>query len=197
MVTYIQKDIPGRLATFATALDPDLYNNIGSTPADFYAGKWVLLNDEQIEFAKANPHASAEEILDCALAVHTPSLEEARFAKIAEIRAYNDSPAVNSFSVNGSPMEWIAYDRRAILRASLQSEINLGRTEVTRWLGGIKFTMAPEVMMGMLDAIECYAVDAQNVTDTHIAAVKELTTVEAVNAFDITADYPDKPDFTL
>ena len=47
----------------------------------------------------------------------------------------------------------------------------------------------------MLVAIEVYAGDALNVTESHKAAVNALDSVEAVEAYDITAGYPEKLSF--
>lgn len=47
----------------------------------------------------------------------------------------------------------------------------------------------------MLVALEVYAGDALNVTESHKAAVNALETIEEVDNFDITTGYPDKLSF--
>ena len=42
----------------------------------------------------------------------------------------------------------------------------------------------------MLSALEMYALECFNVTAAHKAAVAELKTIKEVEAFDVTADYP-------
>lgn len=47
----------------------------------------------------------------------------------------------------------------------------------------------------MLVALEVYAGDALNVTESHKATVNALNDIESVDNFDITAGYPEKLSF--
>ncbi len=62
-------------------------------------------------------------------------------------------------------------------------------------IGGVPFEFPLATWKQMLVALEVYADDAINVTESHKAAVAQLETIEEVEAYDITADYPAKPMF--
>ena len=49
----------------------------------------------------------------------------------------------------------------------------------------------------MLQALEIYALACYNVTEEHKAAVNALTTIEEVDAYDYTTDYPEKLSFDV
>ena len=62
----------------------------------------------------------------------------------------------------------------------------LGATTMSQWLGGQEFTFSPNMAVMLYAQIESYALDCQNVTEAHKAAVLALNTVEEVEAYDIT-----------
>ena len=49
--------------------------------------------------------------------------------------------------------------------------------------------------LAMLNALEMYALDCYNVTQSHIAAVKALDTIEEIESYDYTVGYPKKLSF--
>lgn len=121
-------------------------------------------------------------------------LEAAKQSKIQEIEDYNVSDAVNEFTINGSPM-WLTYEERAQIATQISANEAIGRDTMTRWYGGYEFTFPLTTWKQMLVALEVYAGDALNVTEQHKAAVMALDSVEAVEAYDITQGYPEKPAF--
>ena len=82
-------------------------------------------------------------------------LERAKASKIAELKVYDQSDAVDSFTINGQLATW----------------------------------------KQMLVALEVYAGDAINVTEAHKAAIEALATIEDVEAYDFSANYPTKLSF--
>ena len=58
------------------------------------------------------------------------------------------------------------------------------------WLGGIKLVVGCDKAIQLLSALEMYALECFNVTESHKAAVSELTTIEEVEAYDYKAGYP-------
>ena len=128
--------------------------------------------------------------------VPTPEelLEQAKTVKLSEIEAYDSSDAVNSFTIGGQTM-WLTVDERQQIATQISASEAVGRESMTRWFGGVAYTFALAVWQRMLVALEVYAGDALNVTEAHKQAVRQMTSVEEVEAFDITADYPDKPNF--
>jgi len=47
----------------------------------------------------------------------------------------------------------------------------------------------------MLAAVEVYAADALNVTESHKAAINALTTIKDIEDYDFTTGYPEKLEF--
>ena len=123
---------------------------------------------------------------------HVPTLDEVKARKIAEIDAYDTSEAVNGFVLDGAPV-WLDKATRVGLMNSLNCEKAAGRTETTLWLGTTPITLSVDTAVTMLSELELYALACYNVTAAHKAAVGALETIEAVEAYDHTQDYPDRP----
>lgn len=121
-------------------------------------------------------------------------LERAKQRKIAQINAYDKSESVNSFTLGGQKM-WLTVEEREQIATQISANEAVGRNTMTRWFGGHEFTFPLATWKQMLVALEVYAGDALNVTESHKAAVMALENVEAVEAFDITEDYPPKLNF--
>lgn len=118
-------------------------------------------------------------------------LAAAKAKKIDEIAEFDASANVNAFTVNGIPM-WLNFD----LRSRLARSVDTCKEEtLTKFFGGVPFTYPVAVWRQMIDAVEEYADKCQTVTEAHKAAVNAITTVAAVEAFDITLDYPKKLSF--
>lgn len=118
-------------------------------------------------------------------------LQKAINAKISEIKAYDNSEAVNSFSLNGMSA-WINRGDRIGTRRAIELDIANGLTESEIWLNGFKLVVNSQLALKLLDAVGHYAYQAYNVTQAHIFAVKQLTSVEEVEKYDHTANYPQK-----
>ena len=122
-------------------------------------------------------------------------LERAKADKVMEIERYDQSDAVNLFYLAGQPM-WLDAQTRQTLRISIESYAAMGRETATKWFGGHQFTFPTDVWLTMLNALEVYAAEALNVTESHKADVMALDSIEAVEAYDITAGYPEKLNLT-
>lgn len=125
---------------------------------------------------------------------HIPTLEELKAAKVAEIEAYDASPAVNEFFI-GNQALWLDKDTRVGLNFSLAMEESTGATESTLWYDNICFTLPIAQYKAMLVAVEMYAKQCYNVTAQHKANVLALETKEEVEAYDYTGWYPEKVNF--
>ena len=126
-----------------------------------------------------------------------PSQEEllaaAKVEKIAEIKEYDNSDAVNSFKLNGISV-WINREDRIGTRRAIELDIASGKTESEIWLNGFKLIVNSELALKLLDAVGHYAYSAYNVTQSHIFAVKNLTSINEVEKYDYTKGYPQKLD---
>lgn len=118
-------------------------------------------------------------------------LQQAIEAKVAEIKAYDNSEAVNSFSLNGMSA-WINREDRIGTRRAIELDVANGLTESEIWLNGFKLVVNCQLALKLLDAVGHYAYQSYNVTQAHIFAVKQLTSVEEVEKYDHTTNYPRK-----
>ena len=116
-------------------------------------------------------------------------LELAKTDKVAEITAYDTSSAVNGFKLNGM-LVWLDKATRVGLMNSTTIAKAAGQQTTTLWLGDIKLEVDCDKAIQLLSALEMYALECFNVTAAHKAAVAELKTIKEVEAFDVTADYP-------
>lgn len=121
-------------------------------------------------------------------------LKRAKANKIAELEAYDQSDAVDSFTINGQSM-WLTVEERQQIATQISANEAVGRDNMTRWFGGHSFTFPLATWKQMLVALEVYAGDAINVTEAHKAAIEALATIEDVEAYDFTANYPTKLSF--
>jgi len=127
-----------------------------------------------------------------------PTAEEllalAKGKKDGDITAFDNSANVNSFIIGGLPM-WLSWELRARLKASLEAIEAAGGTEMTKNFGGIEYPFSVEQWHAMINAVENYAGQCQEVTEGHRAAVDALTTVKKVENYDYTVGYPEKINF--
>lgn len=117
------------------------------------------------------------------------TLEEAKEMLLAEIDAYDTSPAVNGFTLNGTVV-WLDKATRVGLMNSTSITKAMGQPTTTLWLGESKMEVPCDTAIQLLSALEMYALECFNVTAAHKKAVSELTTIEEVEKYDITAGYP-------
>lgn len=123
-------------------------------------------------------------------------LEQAKSDKIAEIIAYDTSSSVNSFLLNDK-QRWLDID----LRRSLSYSTNIlkvdGEKTVDIWFDTECKTMDIDNALYMLKDLEIYAKQTNNVTHQHRAEVMDLTSIEDVEAYDVTKGYPEKLVFSF
>lgn len=118
-------------------------------------------------------------------------LQQAIEEKVAEIRAYNDSNAVNEFTLDGMTA-WVDLEKRLPIHRDIVLDIEKGKEESTIWLNGHKLVLNSQLALKMINALESYAYQAYNVTQAHVFTVKHLTSVEEVEKYDYTTNYPPK-----
>lgn len=116
-------------------------------------------------------------------------LATAKAQKIAEIEAYDISSAVNGFYLNGQRV-WLDFGLRDRVYQGNERLQRIGRTDTTLWLGKQCYNLSIEQAQNIISHIEAYAKDCYNVTAAHKKAVSELTSIEEVEKYDITAGYP-------
>ena len=110
---------------------------------------------------------------------------------LAEIEKHDTSPAVNGFMLNGQRV-WLNKDTRVGLMNSTSIAKAMGKKTTTLWFGGMQIEVNCDKAIGLLSALEMYALECFNVTAAHKKAVAELNTVEEVLGYDYTKGYPEQ-----
>lgn len=124
------------------------------------------------------------------------SLDELKDMKIAEIKTYDQSDAVNSFMLDGKQI-WLDKDTRVGLVNSINVENQAGRLNTVLWFDAVKYTIPISSAFLMLNSLELYALYCYNTTQAHIATVKNLLSKEEVNSYNYKTGYPEKLNFVL
>lgn len=204
MYTYIKLSISKHFVTFEQPLSAEEYNNIGESWEDYLDNKWVLLSADQLSFREENPNASIKEIFDMEIAPvveYVRTLDDAKNEKIGQIQNYDSSDSVNSFNIMSNEefvtSSWLTPAERSNYRSSIDAAELIGLTELSLYIGEMPVTLPIQTAKLMLAQIQLYADQCFIVTKQHIAAVEALETIEEVDEFDYTADYPQKPVFNI
>lgn len=91
---------------------------------------------------------------------------------------------------------WLDKATRVGLMNSTTIAQSSGLEKVTLWFGDTQLILTCDKAISLLSAIEMYAVQCFDTTAKHKVAVSELTTIEEVEKYDITAGYPEKLEIT-
>ena len=118
-------------------------------------------------------------------------LQRAKEAVLAAIEAYDTSSSVNGFILSGERV-WRDKATRVGLMNSTQIVKAMGQKTTTLWFGGMQIEVNCDKAIGLLSALEMYALECFNVTAAHKKAVAELNTVEEVLGYDYTKGYPEQ-----
>lgn len=116
-------------------------------------------------------------------------LARAKREVLKKIDAYDTSPAVNGFMLNGATV-WLDKSTRVGLMNSTTITKAMGQPTTILWLGESKMEVPCDTAIQLLSALEMYALECFNVTAAHKKAVSELNSIEEVEKYDITAGYP-------
>ena len=119
------------------------------------------------------------------------ALTAAKEQKIAEIDAYDASPAVNGFVLNGS-LVWLDKATRVGLMNSTNIAKATGSANTTLWLGGERMVVPCDKAIQLLSALEMYAIGCFNVTAAHKATVEAMKTLDEVLTYDYSKGYPEQ-----
>lgn len=117
-------------------------------------------------------------------------LNSAKESVLAAVEAYDTSPAVNGFILNGQRV-WLDKATRVGLMNSTTIAKAMGQSTTTLWLGDMKLVVECDKAIKLLSALEMYALECFNVTAAHKKAVSEMSMVESVLGYDYTVGYPE------
>ena len=141
----------------------------------------MILADGWVEYVAPTPQEPTEE----------EKLQTAKNIKIAEINRYDTSNAVNSFTYKGVEM-WLSREDRIVLKDRFEREQSAVVETTNLYYSGQAIDITPTEGVELINAISTYADACFDNTQKNIAKVNAATSVEEVEAIDITAGYPDK-----
>lgn len=118
-------------------------------------------------------------------------LHKEKEAILDEIIKYDSLDEINGFYIGDQHM-WIDKATRVGLKLRFDAEIASGKTETVLWYNGVQFPLDLTSAIQMLNAIELYASACYDNTQAHIANVKALEDVEAIENYDYRIGYPEK-----
>lgn len=204
MLTYINKDIIGNYFDSEVAIETiDGYQeSVGDNWEDFLNGKFILLNDEQLQFRVDNPDASVKEVFDMEIEtveipeepVYERTIEDAKNEMIGTIEDYDLSDEVNIFYIGDDEL-WLDKATRSGLILRFNAEMNLGIENTTVWYGTTSYIFPVSMAIQMLYMVERYASECYDNTQSHIAQVSEMEDINEIDSFDYRAGYPEKLHF--
>lgn len=200
MFTYVKRTVPGTYVELPAKLDAESYSDLGETYDDYLRGYWVLLTDKQVAFHEEHPYASVKEVFNMEIeepVVYERTIEDAKREKESQIRAYDTSDAVNSFTINGAMSAWFTPAERQNYKQSVDSAKLLGVPTLSFYVKDIELTIETAKAEQLLAALQLYADAAYIVTKKHQLAVQQLETIEEVDEYDYTVGYPEKLNFEL
>lgn len=130
------------------------------------------------------------------------TLAQAKEDKIQEIEEYDNSSAVNEFYISymGNTLPyWGSKADRVSLQRAVEDYISEGietyRMDMREV--GISISIPCSTLLTILSKLEVYATQCYNTTTDHIFAVNAMTTVQELEDYDYTLDYPDKLTFII
>jgi hypothetical protein len=124
------------------------------------------------------------------------TLEDVLLDKIEQIEIYNVSENVDRFYINDMPM-WLNRELRNSLMSRFNAEKSKGIEITNIWYNGINFVLSVDMAISMLLDLEIYASKCFDNTQRHLYNVTQLQTIEDINNYDYTLDYPEKLKLTI
>ena len=140
-----------------------------------------ILADGWVEYVAPTPQEPTEE----------EKLQNVKNIKIAEISAYDVSDNVNSFTYKGQIM-WLSREDRIVLKDRFTREKLENVIYTNLYYGGQAISITPEEGIALIDAISAYADKCFDNTQKNLGLVSAATTIQEVEAIDITSGYPQK-----
>lgn len=164
----------------------------------------VHLNIEQVAVHEADIEGNVSDVVKYKAdviritnsATEENILKQAKEQMIEEIKAFDKSDNVNSFSVQSEKL-WLDKETRVGLKLRFDAENLAGKTETALWGNNHSYPLLIDQAIQMLHALELYASECYDATVQHIVAVSAMTTAEEVVNYDFRDGYPDRLEFQL
>ena len=157
---------------------------LGDTPPVAPPLKWVTCSDDAVQPGWAFDGTN--------ITAPVVSLSDAKISKIhAAINLMNEKIATGRLH-NGKSFQIRAEDRENLLGAAVQFARGKTNPHAGKWraLDNTEVVMDDAAMGALLDSVFAYLRDLRRQFTVHKEAIRALTTVNDVNAYDITAGWP-------
>lgn len=172
----------------------------------FYNGEPIVLDDMQVfnptpvmleaagwqEYVESEPQEPTQEEL----------LEQAKEDMLQTIMEYDNSDEVNGCLIhygNEYIPYWADKNERTALKEAVKDCIAVGldtyRLDLRDF--GVSIEVDCELMLGMLQQLEVYAIRCYNKTTDHIYAVKAMTDIDEVRNYHYDSGYPTILEFSV
>lgn len=112
--------------------------------------------------------------------------------KLNQLINYDTSSEVRKMTINNVD-GWLDKEQRSGLYNLLNTDIDI----INLWFGGVSFALDKPTFRRILDNLEQYAYECYNITALHKQKVNELTNIDEIENYDITAYYPKPLSITL
>ena len=119
-----------------------------------------------------------------------PNIKEIKEFLLSLQAEYDISAEVNSFYLNDKRV-WLDKATRIGLFNILNLEKSNGIDVTTLWFSTMSIKINVDKALTLLTAVEMYAKKCYDNTQKHYVEIKQLESIEACLAYDITKDYPD------
>ncbi len=181
--SYAVETASGEMAVFEEPTYDALLGSMGSSDYILQSALACVID----QLPKDTREASEEERKEA----WKKGLDFAKMMVVRAIVAYDQSSAVNGFTLNGQTV-WLDKATRVGLMNSTNIAKAMGSETTDLWLGGTKLTVDCDKAIQLLSALEMYALECFNVTAAHEKAVMGMTSLEEVIGYDYTKGYPEK-----
>lgn len=148
-----------------------------------------------VESGARTSHFSLEETEKEIIVKYFQTVEDIRALKLEALDTYDTSSKVNTFIIQGTHM-WLDGLDRCKLEQGVKDCIKKGREIYGLCIPDVGVLDMPcEKVLEMLAEIDVYAVDCFKNTFLHREAIKNLATIEEIDAYDFTTGYPEILEF--
>lgn len=161
-------------------------------------GEWRIHNptNEQLEEAGWKEYNPKEH------PIPGRTLSQAKEERIVQLQEYDTSSAINEFFIekDGNIISfWGNKNDRASLKTVVEDYINQGLVDYRLDIRerGISVVVNCDKLLDILSQLEIYAAQCYNTTTDHIYMINSLETVEEVDNYDYTKNYPQKLTFNI
>lgn len=104
-------------------------------------------------------------------------------------KEFDKSDEVNCFILDDKKC-WLDKDTRVGLVNSITVQQGAGLTETVLWFDGIAYRVGISYALNFLKALELYAIDCYNVTQSHLNEIKSISDRNMLFEYNISAGYP-------